>query len=106
MSISERRAEQAIENLASTDEAYAQAKSLTKGLEYRLKVCKAIAFLGASGTVAEKEAAALSSAEYIEILDEYQSAMLDMETLGAKRKKEELIWEHWRSVNANRRAGG
>jgi len=104
--ITEERAEQAIHNLASTDEAYAQAKSWVKALEYHLKTCKAAAFLEASGTVGEREATALNSQEYRELVDRYESATLEMETLGAKRQREQLIWEHWRSVNANRRVGG
>lgn len=104
--IDERRAEAAIHNLADTDEAYARAKSRVKGLEYHLKVTKAAKFLQASGTMAEKEAQALNSPDYRKLVEEYENATLEMETLGAKRKREELIWEHWRSVNANRRAGG
>lgn len=105
MAITEQRAEEALHHLANTDERYAEAKSRVKALEYRLKVVKATAFLAAKGTMAEKESTALCSQEYRDMLDEYETHFLEMETLGAKRKREELIWEHWRSVNANRRAG-
>lgn len=104
--IDEKRAEQAIHNLASTDEPYAAAKAQVKGLEHRLKIIKAQAFLEAQGTVAEREARAQTDRAFVKMVDEYQNAVLEMETLGAKRKREELILEFWRSVNANRRVGG
>jgi len=103
--IDEKHAEKALHYLAETDEAYAEAKTKAKGLEYRLKTAKAAAFLEADGTVAEREALALNDLGYREMLDEFEDAMLDMEIYQAKRKRAELTIEFWRSLNANRRQG-
>lgn len=103
--IQESKVEQALNYLASTDESCAKAKGLVKAIEYRLKVAKAMDFLAASGTVAEREAQSLASMSYREMVDQYESAVIEFETIAAKRERAVLTVEVWRSESANRRKG-
>lgn len=103
--IEEDRAEQALNYLASTDELCAKAKGVVKALEYRLKVAKAVAFLGAIGTMAEKESYALASVQYRDLIDQYESAVIEFETILAKRERAVLTIDVWRTESSNRRKG-
>lgn len=103
--IDELQAEKALNYLASTDESCARAKGSVKALEYRLKVAKAMEFLGASGTMAEKESHALASLPYRELIDQYESAVIEFETIAAKRERAVLTLDVWRTMEASRRRG-
>jgi len=103
--IEESMAEKALNYLASTDELCAKAKGSVKALEYRLKVAKAMEFLESSGTMAEKEAKALASIAYREMIDSYESAVIEFETIAAKRESAVLTLDVWRTQEASRRKG-
>lgn len=103
--ISEDRLQKALTYLAETDQPSAESKARVKALEQRRKTVKGLAFLGSSGTMAEKEAKAYASQEYQDIVNEYENAVADAELYANKRKTEELIIEVWRSINAGRRKG-
>ena len=94
-----------IQFLAQTDEAYGQLKAIMKGLEYRLKVCKAQEFLKCEGPAGIREQQAYASQAYIDMVKEYQDAVMDYETVSAKRETRILTIEVWRSQNANKRQG-
>jgi len=98
-------AEKAYHYLAKTDEEVAQAKTRVMAAEHAAKTAKAICFLEAKGTVAEREAQSLVAHKYIECLNEFEFATLDYETLKAKRKRAELAIEMFRTLEASRRAG-
>lgn len=104
--ITDDSAEKALRYLASTDEQLGELVGQVKGLEHRMKTEKAIAFLQHSGTVAEREAAALTGIEYLAMVDKYETAVTEMEIIRAKRKTRELGIEVWRSQNSNRRQAG
>lgn len=97
--------EGALNYLATTDESYGELVGRCKALEYRLKVAKAQAFLEAVGTMAEKEAVALCSVDYRQMLEKFENDVVDKEIIAAKRKRAELTVDVWRSLNANRRQG-
>lgn len=103
--IDEAHAEKALNYLASTDESCARAKGAVKTLEYLLKVEKAMAFLSAKGTMAEKEAHALASLPYREMIEEYETAVVEFETIAAKRERAVLTIDVWRTESSNRRKG-
>ena len=96
---------EAIQYLVDTDDAYGQMKGLVKGLEYRIKVCKAMEFLKADGSAAEREQKATASQAYKDLVKEYQDAVTDFETVAARRETRILTVEVWRSQNANKRVG-
>lgn len=105
--ITDEAAEKALRYLASTDEQLGELVGLVKGLEHRMKTEKAIAFLqSGQKSVAAKEAEALASDNYLAMLQTYEEAVTDMETVKAKRKTRELGIEVWRSQNSNRRQAG
>ena len=95
-----------IQYLAETDEQFGKLKGRMKGLEYRLKVCKAQEFLKATGTSASaNEQRAYASDAYITMLQEYENSVIEYETVAAKRETRVLTIEVWRSQNANKRQG-
>jgi hypothetical protein len=106
VSVSEDRAEKAIRYLSETDVEFAQRETLFNALE-RLRVSvKGAAFESMKGTDKQKESAAFNSPEYRGHLKNIQTAEGEYLEMRYKRETEKLVWEHWRSVNANRRAGG
>lgn len=103
--ISDERVQKALSYLAETDDKCAKAKSLMEGLRHQLKTVESIAFLHATGTMAEKEAYAYVSEGYKEHVSKIENATYEYETVKNKRLTEELIVEVWRSIGANRRRG-
>jgi len=95
----------ALRYLSQTDAPYAKSIARVKALEYQIKTIKGLTYLESTGTIAEREAKACSSEKYHEFTDDYETAVLEKETLAAKRKRAELVIEVWRSLNANRRQG-
>tara|TARA_R110002020_G_scaffold145872_4_gene320163 strand:- start:190 stop:516 length:327 start_codon:yes stop_codon:yes gene_type:complete len=95
----------ALRSLTETDVEYGQLIARVKALEHQAKTIKALVFLEAIGTVAEREAKANSSGTFRAFVEDYQNAVADREIMGAKRKTHELVIDVWRSCNANRRQG-
>lgn len=96
----------ALHYLALTDEQCAKETARVKAMEFEIKTIKAISFLKATGTMAEKEAQAYADTGYQAWIEDYENAVADRETTAAKRKRAELTIEVWRSLNANRRQAG
>lgn len=103
--ISDERVEAAMNMLADTDETAALAKAKVKALEVYGKTAKAFAFLETTGTVAEREAKALTSSIYREWQKDYEKAVIESETIANKRASAAGEREVWRSLQANRRQG-
>lgn len=103
--IKESQIEAAMQYLAKTDEPIAQTKGLVKSLEYRLKVQKAVSFLRSEGTIAEREARSLVDETYQAMIEEYKNAVIDFETLSAKRERAVLTLDVWRTEESSRRKG-
>ena len=103
--ISDERVEAAMNMLAETDEKAALAKAKVKSLEVYGKTAKAFAFLETTGTVAEREAKALTSSIYREWQKDYEKAVIESETIANKRASAAGEREVWRSLQANRRQG-
>ena len=101
--ITEERLEQAMIYLAHTDEDAAKAKALCKKLEKMERIIRGEAFLRASGTVAEREAKAVTSEQYKEHVSYAENCWVDAELLDNKRHTEEVIVDVWRTMSANLR---
>tara|TARA_R100001132_G_C3215577_1_gene56525 strand:+ start:10 stop:324 length:315 start_codon:yes stop_codon:yes gene_type:complete len=101
--ISEERLEKAMIYLAHTDEDAAKAKALCKKLEKMERIIRGEAFLRASGTVAEREAKAVTSEQYKEHVSYAENCWVDAELLDNKRHTEEVIVDVWRTMSANLR---
>jgi hypothetical protein len=101
--ISEERLEKAMVYLAHTDEEAAKAKALVKKLEKMERIIRGEAFLRSSGTVAEREAKAVTSEQYREHVSYAENCWADAELLDNKRHTEEVIVDIWRTMSANLR---
>ncbi len=101
--ISEERLEKAITYLAHTDEEAAKSKALCKKLEKMERIIRGEAFLKGTGTVAEREAKAVTSQEFRDHVAYAENCWVDSELLDNKRHTEEVIIDIWRTMSANLR---
>lgn len=101
----EKQVEKALNYLAESEEAYARAVGRKERVDAELKVARDSAFLGADGTVAERQATAGTCVAYLQALAVVEEAYVDVELLKAKRQRALVTLEVWRSLNSNRRAG-
>lgn len=106
MNITEDRCEQALRYLASTDEPLANLKSDVARAEYKAKAIKNAGFLRIEGgSIADRQAKAEDLPDYKEAMEHYFALLSQFEFMRNKRSTEQLVWETWRSLSANRRAG-
>lgn len=98
-------AEKALEYLKATDIRAAKAKAHMEAMSDRKKTILAVEFIKLDGSAAEKTQKALASEEYDDLLNAYEEAILDYETIRNQRKSAELQIELWRSINSNQRRG-
>ena len=103
--ISESRVEKAVEFIRDHAERLGQLVGLCKALEQERKVVHGQAFLGAQGTVAEREARAYSSDAYKEIVEEIENAWAEKSTIEVNLKKAEATLDVWRSQNSAKNRG-
>jgi hypothetical protein len=103
--LDENRVEEALIKLSSTDDNHALFAGEVKYLEEGLKQAKSHAFLLAEGTVAEREAKALSSDKYALAVDAWVDAFKKFKELENKRNYEMRIIDIWRTLSSNRRQG-
>jgi len=104
--INEARLEKALSYLAQTDEPCAELKADVDRSEYKAKSLKAACFLHLEGGVAEREAKALQEQSVMDAYMLHFKAIRDYQAMFNKRSLEVLVCEIWRSLQANRRAGG
>lgn len=97
--------DRALQYLAATDEGVSKAIASVKAHEHHMKTEKAFGFIRAKGTVAEREAQSLTTDGYVTSTQEHENLWADMETLKAKRKRNELVIDVWRTCAANSRKG-
>lgn len=96
---------EALEYLAGTDETYGWQRGHVAGLEYRIKSIEATGYLNSDGTQEQRKAMARTDQAYLEMINEYENAKIDLEVIAAKRKTAELHIEVWRTQQANKRQG-
>ena len=104
--ITDERVEKSIIYMAESDEPFAYARAKAKAIEKEEKIVKAQAFINAKrlyDTIAEANAVAESSKEYKNWEDDKTSKAFDYMILKVKRDTEKLIWETWRTEQANLR---
>ena len=104
--VTDTQAQAALNFLAETDELGAALSGQVESLYYRIKARKGIVKLESEHkTVALKEAAADSDSKVLEMYEERVNAIVEHETIRAKRERAKYTLDMWRSVNANRRQG-
>ena len=103
--LNENRIEQALTKLSNSDDDHAAWAGQVKYLEEGLKQAKSHSFLLAEGTVAEREAKALSSVKYAEAVTAWTEALKAFKKIDNERNHEMRIIDIWRTLSSNRRQG-
>jgi len=101
--ITEERAERALRFLAETDDEYAEKKTNVERQAWCMSQAEHRVFKMSEGTIPDRKATAALSVEVSEATERWLEAMLAAKKLEAKRATQVLIYEFWRSLNANRR---
>jgi hypothetical protein len=96
----------AFDMLESHAQPAAAAKAMRERRDDERKAAKARAFREASGSVAEREAAAILSEDYRLACERFYAAVEADEEYRNQRSKCEAIIEAWRTVQSNYRAMG
>jgi CRISPR/Cas system CSM-associated protein Csm2 small subunit len=103
--VTDERAEKALRYLAETDEECAALKADSERAEFKAKVTKDGMFRRLDGSVADRQAEAGASTEYVDAMLDYFRCLQAYEATRNKRQTEALVCEIWRSVQANQRRG-
>ena len=103
--LNENRVEEALIKLSSTDRSHAALGGQVKYLEEAIKQAKAHSFLLAEGTVAERDAKAISSLKYNDAVLAWTEALKTFKKIDNYRNHEIRIIDIWRTLSSNRRQG-
>ena len=103
--ITEKRLEDAMDFLASTDDVYGALKADVAQSEYMAKVAHALIFKALDGSVADREAEAKTHETVRKEWRKHFEAISQFETLRARRERAILTVEVWRSMESTRRQG-
>ena len=98
-----KEAEIAHNALANSDEEYGKMSAYVKMAPFYLKLLKSKKYLDSVGTIAERDAHAYSSPEYMEYVDGLDATTVQLEILEAKRESWQREVEIWRTLSANQR---
>jgi|TARA_B100001175_G_C18955497_1_gene377996 hypothetical protein len=106
MLVSEAKVEEILNYFAESDDDYGKLSARVKGLEKDEKIVVATGMLEArrfQKTVADAENEVRRSKEYRQWRENYENAVADYETMRANRGTAQVIWETWRTEQANLR---
>lgn len=98
-----KQAEEAHNALSDSDEEYGTMSAYVKMAPFYLKLLKSQKYLESIGTIAERDAHAYSSPEYVEYVDGLDATTVLLEILEAKRESWQREVEIWRTISANQR---
>ena len=103
--IPEKRIEESLTLLAETDSEFGTLRGRCDGLDYRSKIEEAKGYLDAEGTQEQRKSLARTASGFVKMVEEYEETRIAYLTLQARRKREELIVEVWRTQQASSRRG-
>jgi len=106
MLVTEGKVEEILEYLSSSDDDYGRLMARVKGLEKDEKIILAKQTLEHrrfEKTMSESEAKARASREYAQWREDYENAVADHEIMRAHRDTQKIVWETWRTEQANLR---
>ena len=106
MLVSEEKVESILNFLSESDDDCGKLSARVKGLEKDEKIVVATGMLEArrfQKTVADAENEVRRSKEYKQWRENYENAVADYETMRANRGTAQVIWETWRTEQANLR---
>lgn len=96
--ITEDKVEKALEYLSTSASPYGKWRARAEALDHHLKVAEATEYLGAEGTQEARKAKARASETYKNLVDEYEQAVLEYNTIGSYRKAAELTISVFQSM--------
>ena len=102
--IQDKTVQHAFDVLTQSVEAGAIARAMRERREDEKKEAKARAFLAAEGSIAEREAKALTATVYKEACEAFYVALQADEEWRANRSRSEAIIQAWQTSSANSRA--
>jgi hypothetical protein len=104
--LNESRVTDALHYLAGSDELVASLKSNVARTEYMAKLQESMAYKAIPiGSVEDKKAEAKMQPQAIAAWNAHFEAVTEYEKVRARREREVLVIDVWRSINANRRVG-
>lgn len=103
--ISDERAEKALRYLVDTDESCALLKAEVERAEFGYKRTREAVFTHSAGTVAERQAGAMTHADTLAAHDRLVDAIAAHAKIANKRDTERIVMDTWRTIQANRRQG-
>ena len=103
--LTESRVTDALTFLSSTDEQLAELKASVARSEYLAKLQESMGYRAATGNVDERWAEAMMLPEARKARDAQFAAVVAYEKLRARREREILIVDLWRTIEASRRKG-
>ena len=101
--ITDAYAEKALEYLNSTARQYGEVCGLVELQAHNIKIYRSMAFLEATGTVAEREANAWVGQQVKDAVETHSNAVTEKMEIITKRKAAELTIEVWRTQSASNR---
>jgi hypothetical protein len=106
MNVSDDRLDKAMAFLAQTDSEFAEWRGAMLRAEYMAECAESLAYAAITeGSVEDRKRAAKVAEPVKQAMENYFKAVVEFERLKARRTREVLVVELWRSVNANRRVG-
>ena len=102
--ISEQKVESALEYLRDSAKQYGEVVGLVELKSHNIKIFRAMAFLEAEGTVAERDAIAWTNHNVRAAVDDHAEAVTEKNTIYTTRAAASLTIDVWRSQNASSRA--
>jgi hypothetical protein len=106
MLISEEKVETIIHYLSASDDDFGKLAATVKGLEKDEKIVIAKGMLEArrfQKTLGDAENEVRRSKDYLEWREKYENAIADYEVIKAHRSTSVIMWETWRTEQANLR---
>ena len=106
MLVSEEKVETIIHSLSASDDDFGKLAATVKGLEKDEKIVIAKGMLEArrfQKTLGDAENEVRRSKDYLEWRNKYENAVADYEVIKAHRSTAVVMWETWRTEQANLR---
>jgi hypothetical protein len=103
--ISDERADKAVEFIRDNAERHGQVKAAALFAEYKVKRARSQAFLDATGTVAEREAAAWIDPAVTAATEEHRDMVAEETMLRDLIEAADLTFKKWQTEQANSRRG-
>ncbi|SRR5581483_5452171 len=106
LEVSDDRLDAALRTLANTDVELGDRKALVLRSEFMAKHAEALTYKALTeGGVEDKKMSVRVAPEVVKAWNEHFDAVREFETLKARRERQIIVVELWRSIQANRRVG-